>query len=99
MTVTITSLRVTNPEFEDVTDALITALLVEAEAWIDGSSWPSTVRDQGVRLLACDKIARSPFGGMSHLIFPNGETIYSKELQKLTRRVGGSYRWMGNISS
>ncbi len=97
MTVTIASLRVSNPEFTDVADALLTALLAEAEAEIDTGSWPAAIRDNGVRLLACDKVARSPFGGMSHLVDDDGMTIYSSELRRLTQRVGGSYRVMGNM--
>lgn len=79
------------PEFEQTPDALVQAKLDAAERSTNSTVWGELAED-GHGLLAAMLLAHSPYGRDARLVDEEGESVYSKEYNRLARLVGVSHR-------
>lgn len=91
MATTLATVRLMNPEFENVSDGIIQAYLDEALLEIDLEVW-GALADQGQRYLALHKMALSPQGLGAKLVGSKGETTYNMHFEALAKTVSMGFR-------
>lgn len=96
--------RVQFPEFNAVSDVLVTTYMGAATLELDTSVWgalglaggPMTKADQGQMYLAAHKLAISPFGQNAKTLYNNKtgykRTTYGAEFELLQRGVVSGFR-------
>ena len=91
MTVTAATLKAEWPEFEDASDALVTAKISQAEGSLDESTL-GDLYDNAVTLKACHLLALTPDGRAMRLDpegkaghYGLGVSVYGQELDELIR--------------
>lgn len=93
------------PEFNNVSDGLVTSMLAAAALELSTSTWglfgvvggPMTKADQGQMYLACHKLAVSPFGQNAKMVASKNavgykRTTYGLEFELLMRGVTSGFR-------
>lgn len=93
----ITAWRVQFPEFNGVSDALVTAMLGAANLEIDQYVWGAmnnnaTKADQGHAYLTAHKLGTSPFGQNARMMNKDGTTTYWFNYLKLMRQKASGFR-------
>lgn len=94
MAVTPASLATNRPEFSSVVAArptLVANFIAKAERVTDAEVWGDSY-DDGVELLVCDMLARSPFARELRLVADDNTTVYRDEWTGLARKFGGAFR-------
>ena len=80
------------PEFNGVSDSLVSAMLAAALLEIDTSLWGAKA-DQGQGYLTAHKLTTSPFGQNARMQGANdGKTTYWQTYYKLVRQVSSGFR-------
>lgn len=91
MTWTAASFKARYPEFATASDALVTASLADAAAYVDASLAPVDA-DRGIGLKAADILALSPFGQTARMQSKDGSTTYGNQFAEWVRnRAGGPW--------
>ena len=91
MAVTAASLKVNRPEFANADNTVVTNFIAKAERRHCSDVWGDAY-DDGVELLTCDMLARSPFARDLRLVKESGRTVYFDEWTAMARQFGGAYR-------
>ena len=94
MAVTPASLAVHRPEFAAAVAAhltLVTSMIEKAERATDADVWGDSF-DDGVELLVCDMLARSPYCRDLRLVRDGTRTVYRDELETQIKKFGGAWR-------
>ena len=95
MTVTYASFIVEFPEFARADyETVVTARLATATLQTPDDVW-GTLRDDGIKWLAADLIARSPQGRELRLVNRENDSIYSVERRRLEGIVASGFRVTG----
>lgn len=84
MAVDVASFKARFPEFVNAGDALIAAVITEAELEVPAKVWRAKT-DAGVLWLAAHKLATSPSGEAARLA--NGSSMYLAEFDRLRTQV------------
>ncbi len=79
------------PEFAGYDATMGALVIVEATRQIDATLW-GPLADDGISLLAAQKLAKEPSGNSAKLVNQDGSTVYDMELDRLRMDVSGGYR-------
>lgn len=85
-TMLVADFRKQFPEFINVPDVLITAMLTAAALEVDPEVW-GVKADQGQAYLAAHKLALSPWGNNARLVARDGSTTYETHYRRLVVQV------------
>jgi hypothetical protein len=88
VSVTADSFKAEYVGFANAADAIVSAKIADAEALFSEDVW-DTLRDLVVKLYVADQLYREP-GSRDMQLSPSGETVYSEQLKRLCRVVGGA---------
>jgi hypothetical protein len=95
VTVTYASFIAEFPEFDGAGyEAVVTARLVTAALQTPEDVW-GNLRDDGIKWLTADLVARSPQGRELRLVNRENDSIYSVERRRLEGIVSSGYRVTG----
>lgn len=75
------------PEFQNVSNALITEALTAALAFVDADQW-GVKRAEGVLYRAAHLLACSPWGNAARLVSKDGTSTYQLQYKQLVREIG-----------
>ena len=82
----IAAFRIRFPEFETAPDSLVQMCLDVAAGETDAAAF-STAYDEAHGLLACHKLAISPYGQNARMVSDKGETTYGRERAAVETRM------------
>lgn len=92
MAVTPASLIANHPEFTGAPTAMVSGAISKATNSVEESMFKETY-DEAVELLACHKLALSPYGQQARMVSADGATTtYSVQFDQLARVASTGFR-------
>lgn len=87
----LSTFRVQFPEFNGVSDGMVSAYLTAASLSVDASIWGGKA-DQGQAYLCAHMLATTPFGQNARMVSKDGTTTYETIYKRLQLEVSGGFR-------